>query len=106
MFIRTFYGFLISRVGVSVNAGRWIIPKHPAQPHGCGFCSIRHDNYAGMLGVTHADTTAMVNGNPGRAARSIEESIQQRPVGDRITSIQHCFGLTIRTCDGTAVKVD
>ena len=52
-----------------------------------------------------ADPAAMMNAHPACTADGIEQCIQDRPVGNRIAAVLHLFGLAIRRCDRTAIKM-
>ena len=43
--------------------------------------------------------------NPGRAARGVEQRIEERPVGDRVGAVEHGLGLAIRARNRTRVEV-
>jgi hypothetical protein len=47
----------------------------------------------------------MVEGNPGGAGGTVEQRIEQRPVGDCVGAILHRLGLAVRAGDGTRIEV-
>src|SRR6267378_5660939 len=46
-----------------------------------------------------------MNRDPASPARGIQQSVQDRPIRDRIRSILHCFRLAEGRCDRSRVKV-
>ncbi len=65
-------------------------PGRSTAPGRCGasrFAAVAADHHAGMLGEAHADAAAMVQRDPGRAARAIEERVEERPVGHGVRAV-------------------
>src|SRR6185503_21088154 len=72
---------------------------------GRGVRAVADDHHAGVLREAHADAAAVVDRYPGRAARGVEERVQERPVGNRVRAILHGFRLAIRARDRAGVEV-
>jgi len=53
------------------HAGTRIIDQHTLQGLSRPLGSVGHDDHARMQGVTHADTAAMMEADPGSATGSI-----------------------------------
>src|SRR5438067_1909708 len=47
----------------------------------------------------------MMKRNPTRAARRVQKRVENRPIGDRIRSVFHSFGLAIRRRDRSSIEV-
>ena len=58
----------------------------------------------GVLRIADADSAAVVDVNPRRAARRIHQRVEQWPVGDRIGH-RHRLGLPVRRCDRAGVQM-
>src|SRR5882672_9845445 len=59
----------------------------------------------GVQRVPDAHAAAVVDRNPGRARGSVNQSIQQWPVSDRIAAVFHTLRLAKRRCDRTAIEM-
>src|SRR6516225_2874447 len=46
-----------------------------------------------------------MNGDPRCAARSIDERVQQRPVGDRVGAVFHRFSFAVRGSNRTTIQM-
>ena len=46
-----------------------------------------------------------MNRNPGGAGGGIDESVQQRPIGNGIATVEHCFGLAKGRRNRTGIQV-
>ena len=63
-----------------------------------------HD-HAGVDRVADPDAAAVVDADPGRARRDVDERVQDRPVRDRVRPVAHRLGLAIRRRDRAGVEV-
>src|SRR5207244_5074329 len=54
---------------------------------------------------TDTHTTAIVKRNPGGAGGSVDESVQQRPIGHGIATVEHSFGLSKGRCNRSRIQV-
>src|SRR5437879_9706709 len=48
-----------------------------------------------MLRIAHADAAAVVDRDPGRAARAVEQRVEEGPVGHGIRAVLHRLGLAV-----------
>ena len=60
---------------------------------------------SGVLRVADAHAAAVVNRHPRRAARGVQQRVQQRPVGDGVAAVLHRFGLAEGRGDRAAVEM-
>ena len=81
------------------HAGARIVPQHALEAARRIIRAVADDDHAGMLRIAHADAAAMMQRNPGGAARRVEQCIEQGPVGDRIRSVEHRFRLAVGRSD-------
>lgn len=69
----TGYCRLVTSIGVTHDARGGIVPQDALDaPRRLG-CTVANDDYAGVLRITHPDTAAMMDRNPGRAARAVQQ---------------------------------
>src|SRR5579871_1172943 len=95
----------IPRIGVTHDPARGIVPKHPFEATRRLRGSIGDDHHAGVLRISDADTAAVVQRNPGGPAGTVEQRIEQRPVGYRIRAVAHRLGLAVRARNRAAVEM-
>ena len=77
-------GALIAGIHVAEDAHCGIRGEHALEPlRGLGG-SIGDDHLTCVDRVADTDATAMMHADPRRAARRVEQRVQDRPVGDRI----------------------
>ena len=100
LFFRAILRDLITGIGMAHDARARIVPEYTADTFGGFRRSVGHDDLAGMEGVSHADTAAMMEGDPGGAGGGVEERVQQGPVGNGIGAVHHAFGFAIGAGDG------
>src|SRR5947209_3848243 len=67
--------------------------------------AVGDDHHAGVLRIADTDATAVMERDPGGAARAVEQRVDERPVRDRIGAIAHRFGLAVRACDRAGVEM-
>ena len=96
MRLREVDGADVTSVGMTQNAHARIARQDALEPSLRTLSSISDHHHSGVLRVADADTAAVVNGNPRRASGRVHERIQQRPIRDRITAIEHPFSFTER----------
>src|ERR1700674_5173612 len=72
-------GGVIARVGVAHDSRAGVIPEHAANALGRSLAAVAHDDDAGVLGIAHADSAAVMNRYPGGAAGGVEQRIEQGP---------------------------
>ena len=105
MLPRTFLGNFIARIGVAHDTRRRIIPQHPLDARFRSIGTVAANDQTGVLREAHADATTVMEGYPGSATRSGQQQVEQRPVGNRVGTVQHRLGLTIGTRYRTGIKM-
>src|SRR5690349_14755900 len=98
-------GGLVSRVGMAHHAARRVVAEDASQAGVRGRRPVAHDHDAGMLRESHADAAAVVDGDPRRPARGVEEGVEERPIGDGVAPVAHRLRLAVRARDGARVEV-
>ena len=58
-----------------------------------------------MQRVANPDAAAMMKRNPTRAARRVQQRIENRPVSNCIRAVFHCFGLAKWRSDRAGVEM-
>jgi hypothetical protein len=96
---------LISGIGMPHHAARRVIPQHSLQALRSGIAAVADDDHPRMLRVPHADPAAVVERNPRRAARAVEERVEQCPVRYRIGAVAHRLGLAVGARHRSGVEV-
>ena len=89
---RALDGFVVAGIGVAHDAGARIVPEHARDALARRFRTITNDDNAAVLRIAHADAAAMMQRHPGRAARRVEERIEQRA---RIFSVSRLGDATL-----------
>ena len=51
------------------------------------------------------DAASVMDGDPGRARRRVEQGVQDRPVGDGVALVPHCLRLAVRRGDRARVEM-
>jgi hypothetical protein len=67
--------------------------------------AVADHHHAGVLRIAHADAAAVVQADPGRAARGVEQGVQQWPVADGVAAVAHRFGLAVGRGHRAAIEV-
>ena len=67
--------------------------------------SVGDDDHPGVDRVADPDTAAVMDADPRRARGSVEERVEDRPVGDRVRAVAHRLGLAVRRGDRARVEV-
>src|SRR5580704_4064344 len=87
------------------HARRWIVEKHALDPLRGLVRSIADDHHAGVLRISHADSTAVMEADPGCSAGRVQQRIEQRPIRYSVRTVLHRFGLAIRTGNRSGIQV-
>src|SRR3546814_4447765 len=58
-----------------------------------------------MLRIAHADPAAMMERHPGRAARGVEQRVEERPVADRVAAVLHRLGFAVGRGDRARIEM-
>src|SRR5690606_4992850 len=90
-----FDGGFISGIGVTHDARTAVVDQNPFESLGRRVAAVGHNDHAGMLRITHSNSTAVVEGNPACSARGIEQSVEQGPVRDRVGAVAHRFRFAV-----------
>src|SRR5471032_2384033 len=96
---------LVTRIGVTHNAGRRVVVQDASDTLGRFVRTVADNHHARVLGEAHADAAAVVQGNPGRAARGVQQGVEQWPVGHSVGTVLHRLGFAIRAGHGAEVQV-
>jgi hypothetical protein len=75
-----FDGALVAGVGVAHDARRRIVREDAREAPRGGFGAVGDDHHAGVLRIAHAHAAAVMQADPGRAARGVEQRVEQRPI--------------------------
>ena len=67
--------------------------------------SVGHDAEPGVDRKPHPYPPAMMHRDPGGSAGSVEQGVQDRPVGDRVAPVEHRLGLAERGGDGAGIEM-
>src|SRR5882672_11841832 len=84
---------------------RWIVPKHPLDAARSLSRPVGDNHHAGVLRIAYADTSTVMQRDPRRPAGTVEQRIEQRPVGHSIRAIAHRFGFAVRARNRAAVEM-
>ena len=82
-----------------------IITQHTAKLRRRFFGSVGNDDHTGMYAVPHAYTAAVVQAHPTCTACCVYECIEYWPVGNCITSVQHCFCFAVGARNRAGVEM-
>ena len=67
--------FAISRIGMPQHAHRRIAGQDSLQATTSGFTAIGDHHHPGVLLIAYADAAAVMDRNPGRSRRTVDEGI-------------------------------
>ena len=87
------------------NAHAGIIGQHTFDARGHFVGTVGAEDLAGMLRITNAHATAVVDGNPGGSAGGVDESVEKGPIGNGVGAIPHGFGFAVGRGYGAAVEM-
>ena len=87
------------------HAAAAVVDQHIGQPCRRRIGAIGHDDHARVLRVAHAHATAVVQADPGGAARGVEQRVEQRPVAHGVGAVLHAFGLAVGAGHAAGVQV-
>ena len=96
---------VVAGVGVAHDARAGIGREHALEPLRRVVGAVGDDDHAGVDRVADPDAAAVVDADPGRARRRVQERVQDRPVGDRVGAVAHRLGLAVRGGDRAGVEV-
>jgi hypothetical protein len=85
---------LIAGVGMTHHAGGRIIPENASNLLAGLDRAVRDQSHARVLRIAHTNAAAVMERDPRRAARRVEQRIQDRPVGHGVRAVKHAFGFT------------
>src|SRR3989304_1234318 len=80
---------------MSDNSSPWIVGQNSIKSLLHLFGSIRYYHHTGMYRFSNSHSSAMMDRNPAGTGNGIEQSIQNRPVGNGIGTIFHPFSFSI-----------
>ncbi|MNV86074.1 hypothetical protein D3C71_1800780 [compost metagenome] len=58
-----------------------------------------------MLRIAHPHSAPVMDRHPAGSCGRVDQRIQQRPVGDGITAVQHAFRLPVRRGHGAGIQM-
>src|SRR5471032_182575 len=96
---------LVTRIGVTHDTGGRVVVQHASDTLGRFVSTVADNHHPRMLGEAHADAAAVVQGNPGRAARGVKQGVEQWPVGHSVGTVLHRLGFAVRAGYRTGVQV-
>src|SRR5438093_1194456 len=98
-------GVLVARVGVAHDAHPRVRRQDAHDPSLRVFGPVAHEQGPGVRRVSDSHAATVVDGDQIRAGRGVQESVEQRPVGDRVGSVAHPFRLAVRGGHGPRVEM-
>jgi hypothetical protein len=87
------------------DAGAGVRGEHALKPPHRRVGAVCNGHHSGMHGVADPDATTMMDRDPARPARGVEQRVEQRPVGDRIGAVLHVLGLAVGRCHRSGIQV-
>ena len=87
------FGFLVARINVARDAKTRVVRQHAIETQGSLVSAVGDRDLSGVQRVADADASAVMKRNPTRAARRVEQRIQDGPIGDGVRAVLHSFGL-------------
>ncbi len=97
--------FRITGICMADNTHSRVTQEDALQAFGGFRGAIGNNHLPGMLAVANTNAAAMVEANPSSAIGSVEQSVQNRPVADRVGAIQHGFRFPVGGSHRTSVQV-
>ena len=84
---------------------RWIVPKHALDAARSLWRSVGDNHHAGVLRIADSDASAVMQRDPRGSAGTVEQCIEQRPVGHSIRAVAHRFGFAVRARNRATVEM-
>src|SRR5262245_27627311 len=97
--LRALDGAIVSSISMAHHTSPGVVTEYPRDPLRGLWRTIANNYNAGVLTEAEAHASTVVERNPSRPARGIQERIQKRPVGNGIAAITHPFRLAVRAGD-------
>src|SRR5262249_43536302 len=88
-------GFGVTSVDMTKNTHARVAGEDTLKPAFSIIGPVRDYNHPSVLRETDANTSAVVNRNPGCACRGVNQRVKQRPVCDRVAAVEHSFSFAI-----------
>ena len=85
----------VACVGVAHDAEAGVVVEHALDLPLSQVGAVGDRDLPGVERVTHAHAAAVVEADPRRSRCSVEQRIQDRPIRNRVRSIEHLFRLAI-----------
>src|SRR5918995_329727 len=98
-------GHLVARVGVTDDAYGRVVGQDPFEAGRSLSGAVGEDLSPGVDGLADSHAPAVVDRDPARSARGVEESVEDRPVGYGVGSILHRLGLAVGGGDAPGIQV-
>src|ERR1700683_2492448 len=103
--LRELLSLFISRVGMANDPHTRISREHALDAPGHLVATISNGDLSGVQRVANAHAAAVVNRNPRRSGGRVQQSIQQRPIGDRVRAVLHALSLAKRRRHRAAIEM-
>src|SRR5271157_4629 len=94
--LRELNRFRVARVHVAGHAHSRIIGQYSFDALGHFRGAIRAGHLTRVLRIANPHAAAIVDRNPGSAARRADQGVQQRPIRNRVGAVLHRFSLAVR----------
>src|SRR5258707_6875606 len=95
----------IARIGMTHDPRRWIVPKHTLDAARSLWRSVGDNHHAGVLRIADSDASAVMQRDPCGPAGTVEQRIEQRPVGHSVRAVAHSFGLAVQARNRAAAEM-
>src|SRR4051794_13649292 len=83
------FGLFVARVYVARDAEAGVVREHAVETLRGLRRAVGDRDLARVQRVAYADAAAVVERDPGRAARRVEERVEYRPVRDGVRAVSH-----------------
>src|SRR5579863_668344 len=91
MLFRKAHSLAVSGIRMADHPHPRIGRKYALQASFAFVAAIGYHNHPRMLRITDAYATTIMNRNPGSTRGRVHQSVQERPIGDRVRTIEHGF---------------
>src|SRR3546814_4690052 len=70
------------------DAGAGVVPQHAGDALVGFLAAVADDHHAGVLAVTHADAAAVVEADPGRSSRRVQQGVEDGRSEEHTSELQ------------------
>src|SRR5277367_4564659 len=96
---------LVTCVDMAQHSHAGIRGQYAFEALGSEVRAVGHHHHAGVMGIANAYAASVVDAHPGCSCGSVDECVQQGPVGYGVGAVEHAFGLAVGRCYGAGVEV-